>query len=240
MARAVLAGSARVERLVLPSGCVLWIKRIEKLGFLLRLQKGDPAATFAAEFAAIRALHAKGHPVPKIVASGQGYMVLTDGGPNLGRLVATRSLSDDEARLAFMAIGHAIAALHREGFAHGRPVLRDFCWADGRLTMIDLERFAVRPRRPRTQAIDLVIFTQGWFARRGASDNHAGLLDIAIDAYRSSGAPHAVWQELGVLVRWLGRLLWLPRLALRLRPGWREMQAAVWTIEYLRGRLARG
>lgn len=240
LARTVQTGSARVERLVLPSGRVLWIKRIETLRPLMRLQKGDPAAAFDAELAAIRGLGSKGHPVPEVVASGPGHIVLSDGGPSLHDLVATGSLAEAEARRAFVAVGRALAALHRDGFAHGRPVLRDFCWADDRLTMIDLERCVLRPRSPVARALDLVIFAQGWFARRGAQEEDTGLLDVAVAAYRAAGAPDVVWAGLARLSRWLTRLAWLPRLALRLKPDWREMQAAVWTIGYLRRLVDRG
>ena len=232
VAEALHANRKRVQKIISSGERILWLKRVERLSWLGRLQKGDPVAAFEAERVAIRGLETIGQPVPVILQEGPSHLVMADAGGNLHNLLLKKRISDDDARLAFAEVGRVLARLHREGYVHGRPVLRDFCWDGARVTMIDLERFELRRRRVRTQALDLVIFIQGWFSRREAEDNDTGLLDVAMQAYRAE-APAGPWAALGKWVRMLNPLRPALRLALRLRPGWREVRAALWTLEYL-------
>lgn len=232
VAEALRANRKRVQKVIGYGGRILWIKRVERLSWLGRLQKGDPVAAFQAERVAIRGLEAIGQPVPVILQEGPEHLVMADAGGNLHNLLLKKRIGDDDARVAFAEVGRVLARLHREGYVHGRPVLRDFCWDGSRVTMIDLERFELRRRRVRTQALDLVIFIQGWFSRRDAEDNEAALLDVAMQAYRAE-APAGPWSAIGKWVRMLNPLRPVLRLALRLRPEWREVQAALWTLDYL-------
>lgn len=226
------AGHQRVQRVDLPGGRVVWIKQVERLHGLLRLQKGDPAKGFLAERAAIRALDAAGLPGPVLLDEGPEHMVLADAGPNLEHLLAEGAWPHEAAQRAFVAVGAALAAVHRAGYAHGRPALRDFCWAEGRLTMIDLERFKARRRRLRTQALDVVIFVHSWFARRNGKEGQTDLLDLALRSYRAS-APLGAWQAMKSWARLLVPLAPLARVVLRFRPHSREVRALVWSLDYL-------
>lgn len=232
VAEALRASRKRVQKVIGYGGRILWLKQVERLSWLGRLQKGDPVAAFEAERAAIRGLEAIGQPVPVILQEGPSHLVMADAGYNLHDLLSKKRIGEDDARLVFAEAGRVLARLHREGYVHGRPVLRDFCWDGARVTMIDLERFELRRRRPRTQALDLVIFTQGWFARRNAEEDDSALLDVAMQAYRAE-APAGSWLAIGNWVRLLNPLRPVLRFALRLRPGWREGRAALWTLGYL-------
>ena len=63
----------RVRRLDLPDGRRFWLKRVERLSGLLRLQKGNPIRTFERERAGLAALAAAGLPVADVVADGPDW-----------------------------------------------------------------------------------------------------------------------------------------------------------------------
>lgn len=141
----------------------------------MRLQKGDPRKGFESEREALHLLRRKGHPVAEVLDEGEDFIVLTDAGPNLQHLLVTGAWGDEEARQAFAALGVALAGMHRAGYAHGRPAMRDFCRQDGRVTMIDQERFRPRRRRPMILALDMVILVQTWFSRPGSREFVGGI-----------------------------------------------------------------
>jgi tRNA A-37 threonylcarbamoyl transferase component Bud32 len=226
------ASPLRVQAVDLPGGRRVWLKQVEQLSGLRRMQKGDPARAFAAECTALRLLAQAGQPVPVVLAMAADHIVLADGGPNLERLLAQRALERAEAQAALVAVGAALAGLHRLGMTHGRPVLRDFCWIAGRLTMIDLERF--RPGRAGAfwQGLDLVIFLQGWFSRLNPADADAPLLEAALTAYRA-GAPAGAWAGLIAWGRWLRLLRPVARGLARIRPVSREVTGALRMLDHL-------
>ncbi|MCC5993358.1 MAG: hypothetical protein JJT99_12650 [Rhodobacteraceae bacterium] len=133
-----------------------WIKRPEKLGLRLRVQKGDSARAFRAEIAQIRRFAALGAPVPRILAESPGLVVLEDVGLPLSFFLARRP--EAERRPALMHGAKALAGLHAKGLVHGRPRLRDICWDGARISFVDLEAGAgVNAPRWR-RARDLLIF----------------------------------------------------------------------------------
>lgn len=226
------ASQARVQAVDLPGGRRVWLKQVEALAGLRRVQKGDPARAFASERAALRLLAVAGQPVPAVLAEGADYIVLADGGPNLEHLLALRQLGAAEARAALVAVGAGLAGLHRAGMSHGRPVLRDFCWNGARITMIDMERF--RPGRAGAfwQGLDLVIFLQGWFARRDPTAEDGPLLEAALAAYRAA-APSGAWAGLIGWGRWLRLLRPVARGLARMRPLSREVTGAARMLDHL-------
>lgn len=232
VARHLAEDPSRVQKVFSPTGRLLWLKRVEKLSWLRRLQKGDPVASFRAERQAIDAMVAIGQPVPVVLLDGPEFIVMADAGKSLFNLLSQGLLEDAEAHHAFAEIGRVLGRLHSLGYAHGRPVIRDFCWDGTKITMIDLERFEVRTRRHRTLALDLVIFAQGWFSRTGSGSNDAALLDAAFDAYRRE-APEGPWQAIGKWTRIIRPFRGVLNLLVWLRPRWREIQGALWTLEYL-------
>ncbi|NEX45997.1 lipopolysaccharide kinase InaA family protein [Pseudotabrizicola algicola] len=232
--RTALAQPAqRIRPLSLPDGGRVWLKRVEQATGRMRLQKGSGQSAFVAEREALHLLHAKGVPVPEVIAEGPDYLLLPDLGPTLASLLATPDHPAADRMAAFAAAGRALAGLHRAGFSHGRPALRDFCWSGGQVRLIDLERFRNRRRGAMMRALDVVIFTHSWFAAdygKAAGPE----LDAALAAYRQE-APGGLWPALARLVRLLAPLSLLARGALRLVKPSRDVQAIPPTLAYLRG-----
>lgn len=222
----------RIRALALPDGGRVWLKRVEQATGRMRLQKGDGLSAFVAEREALHLLHAKGVPVPEVIAEGPDYLLLPDLGPNLSALIKDDTHPAPDRSAAFAAAGAALAGLHRAGYAHGRPALRDFCWQAGQLRMIDLERFRNHTRSPIVRAMDVVIFTHSWFA------NDRGILPgpelyVAIDAYRAA-APAGLWRWVARLTRLLTPLDGLARAVARFSKPSKDVQAIPPTLAWLR------
>lgn len=225
----------RVRPLDLPDGGRVWLKRVEHATGLMRLQKGDGLRAFQAERDALLALCGRGLPVAEPLAAGDDFLLLPDLGPTLSSLLDDPNVLDQERLAAFRAAGRALAALHGAGLAHGRPALRDMCWSEGLVRLIDLERFQIRCRSARVRAMDLVIFVHTWFARvKGQGIGPE--LEAAFDSYRAS-APLEIWPELRRLLSWLQPVTWLAKGVLTLKPRARDWLAVDGTLVYLRGKL---
>lgn len=224
--------SLRIRPLALPDGRRVWLKRVERATGLMRLQKGDGLTAFVAEREALRLLHGKGMPVPEVMAEGPDYLLLPDLGPTLLALLKDTTHPPADRLAAFTAAGAALAGMHRAGFAHGRPALRDFCWQNGQLRLIDLERFRNRKRSKTRRALDVVIFVHSWFAHdRDITPGPA--LDAAMAAYRSA-APAGLWQAISRLTRWLAPLGALALAIGRISTPSKDVRAIAPTLAYLR------
>lgn len=225
--RAALAEPAvRVRAVDLPDGRRFWLKRVERLSVRLRLQKGDPRKSFAAEREGLRALADRGLPVAPVVLEGPDYLVMPDVGLPLPRVAH----ADRAGGLrAFAAAGRALGRLHRAGLVHGRPAPRDICWDGAEARFIDLERFSPARRGGFWQAMDIVIFTQGCFSR---FPDDPRWLDAALDAYRHD-APDGAMERVARLARRLRPLGWLASAARLLRPASKELRAVGLTLRRL-------
>lgn len=181
-----------------------WIKRREQLSLRWRLQKGNPARRFERERETLRQMAAAGAPVPPILAEGQNYFVLPDCGESLEALLDRRGSAEGFAscRAAFAAAGHALAALHARGLAHGRPHPRDLAWDGRRITFLDFERGSPGPASQRRQLLDLV---QMVFACHSMLLREDALIDTLCAAYRESDR-RAIWPAAQA---WARRWRWL-------------------------------
>ena len=181
--------AGRVERTVV-SGQAGWVKRVERVGLRLRLQKGDPRRLFEAERRAYLSLQDAQLPFPKVLAEGRDHFVLADAGPTLRSLLRAAGPEAPEVRTALIAAATALARLHGAGYSHGRPNLCDICWRDGQITFIDLENYNPRYNTPGGHVWDLLIFLFDLCAETGQLD--AAVL-AARDAYREADT-QGIWR----------------------------------------------
>ncbi|MCB1364565.1 MAG: hypothetical protein KDK02_10605 [Rhodobacteraceae bacterium] len=204
-ARAAGADAPRIERLDL-AGRVFWVKRVERPGLRMRLQKGEPRRAFEAERQALRVLYAAGAPVPPVCAEGPDFFVT----PDCGRIVAMiQRLSGDRAEraAALREAGRALGRLHALGFSHGRPSPKDMCMQDGRVTLVDFENFRPRLNTPEGHARDLVVFVFNVLVN--APDDAPEVRDAL--AGHGETAPPEIWPLARAWCRrmaWAGWLTW--------------------------------
>lgn len=221
------AGGARLTRISW-QGRDFWLKRPERPGFRMRLQKGDPRAAFERERAGLHTLGRLGLSVPQLVDEGPDHLLIADGGVPLTTLLRDATISDAEARRAILAAAEALYHLHAAGVAHGRPSLKDTLWDGQRISLIDLERFGVTRDPYRAQVMDLMLFAFSCFMLRPRGGRESAV--IAADIEAALAHYHAldtgrVWEG---AVRWVRGKRWLLPLSwpLRvLRPSSRELQA---------------
>ena len=231
LARAIqhaLAGEpVRVRQVRTPVGPV-WIKRVERLSLRWRLQKGDGRKLFERDREALRLLADAGLPVAPILAEGDGYFVTPDLGTDLQTLLQNRAVSRTERRAALREAGYALARMHRSGFCHGRPALRDLCWNGQSVHFIDLEMFSPRRNRRRHFATDLLILVHS-LVREGGT---AADLDAIVGAYRAA-VSEATWAQIHGVVRRIGWLGGVTRVIQMFRPRSQDVAAVARTFAYV-------
>jgi hypothetical protein len=183
-------------------GATYLIKRVDRPTLINRLQKGPPHAAFDSDLAAIKALAARGAPVPEIIGEGPCIFVARDAGPALDRILRDQTGTVADRVAAFSAAGAALARLHASGISHGRPVLRDLCWQDGKITFLDFENYRAHRNQPRHFRLDLIIFVLSCYA-----EQRSELPEIAAakQAYRMQDTL-GIWQ---MAADWLRNKRWV-------------------------------
>ena len=101
---------ARVRRVDLGDGRRFWLKRVERLTGVMRVQKGDPARAFATEREGLRVLAEAGLPVAGVVAEGPDWVLMPDAGPVLPAMVGDPTRSEAEKLAARAAAIHSRAS----------------------------------------------------------------------------------------------------------------------------------
>jgi tRNA A-37 threonylcarbamoyl transferase component Bud32 len=220
----------RVRLLELPDGRRFWLKRVERLQGVLRLQKGDPERAFQAERDGLKALADAGLPVAVIAEEGPGWMLMPDAGPVLPMVVADPQRSEAEKLQAFAMAGKALGQLHWAGLVHGRPAVRDICWDGQEARFIDLERFRHDRRGGMRQAADVVMFAQTAFTQW---PDDPRWLDAALASY-GVNAPLGAMDRVRRMAWWLAPLGWLAKAMALARPRSRELRAVGLTLQRLR------
>jgi tRNA A-37 threonylcarbamoyl transferase component Bud32 len=219
----------RVRRLELADGRRFWLKRVERLTGVMRVQKGNPSRAFAAEREGLRVLAEAGLPVAAVVLEGPDWVLLPDAGLVLPEVVADAGRGEAEKLAAFARAGRALGLLHWAGLVHGRPAVRDICWDGTEARFIDLERFRHGARGGVRQAADVVMFTQTAFTQWPEDGRW---LEAALAAY-AANAPEGALERVRRLAFWLAPLGWMARGLSRLRPQSRELLAVGLTLKRL-------
>ncbi|MBT8409061.1 MAG: phosphotransferase [Alphaproteobacteria bacterium] len=224
--------TARISKIEL-DGKTYWVKRREKLGLRMRLQKGDAAAAFERERAAYRQLSRAGLPVPPLVAEDSDLFVIPDCGSNLARILRRQSGTLQERVAIFDKAARALAEFHRAGFSHGRPSLKDILWDGERIRLIDFERFAPDRKTTAHFAEDVLIIV---FNALSVSVQHCAEIDQIAESYRGAGDAE-VWRLAKMRARRMRWMNWLTKPIQWRGPGKAsEFKALPLTLDYFRRR----
>ncbi|MCB1389482.1 MAG: phosphotransferase [Rhodobacteraceae bacterium] len=201
-----------------------WLKRPERHRSLLRrMQKGDPARAIEADRAGLRRMAALGLPAPRLLASGADFLLTEDVGAPVATLLRDPSATEADRHAALADGARALAALHQAGVAHGRPKIRDVCWAPDRgAAFIDFEEFR-EPADTAALARDAMVYLHSVLQLRRQRD---ALFDTAAEAYRAA-APAGVWEAMRIRVARIRWIAPLARLVLWVQPKAHEVRAAL-------------
>jgi tRNA A-37 threonylcarbamoyl transferase component Bud32 len=192
--------------------------------------------TLLAEAARLRHWRAAGLPAAELLDVGADYFVTADAGQPL-RTWLREEKSPASRMKAVTLAARSLGQLHRQGFCHGRPFLKDIVYDGRQVTFIDLEEDPTEVMSLGTaQVRDLMLFVMSCAASLGDRHSLADLQTVA-DAYWDSNPSRNLRRAL----RRNLRALWWAALPLRLCPfRWlgRDGRQAVLGLKVLR-RLAR-
>lgn len=116
-----------------------WLKQTEKLSFIWRLLKSNPEETLKREITRLQDLNTKSAPVPKLILFGDNFFVTENMGESANHLVENGNLSIERRNQVLLDCAKALADLHKQNIAHGRPALRDMIWQEGKVAFVDFE-----------------------------------------------------------------------------------------------------
>ena len=167
------------------NGEKIWIKRIERLGPVRRLQKGNPAHAFERERLALQTLGDLQMAAPRIIAQGPDWFAISDCGQSLLQIRAISSSPENQQLHIFAAAGRALADLHNAGLSHGRPNLKDICWDGESIRFLDFERFIPHRNTPKGHMQDVLMFV---FNAHALARKTTPELVEAIKAYRATSS----------------------------------------------------
>ncbi|QYJ88469.1 serine/threonine protein phosphatase [Shewanella halotolerans] len=204
-----------------------WLKQSERLTGAMRWLKSQPQAALQLEISTLTQLAKRGAPVPELVASGDGFLVVADVGmPVNGWLNADISEAEKLKILQDSATG--LAHLHLKGLAHGRPALRDICWEEGDVAFIDFEANQQDSDMHRQQIRDLLVYIHSLYRYIGP---HPEIAEPVIAAYRAAGG-ESLWQaSKQEMAKWQ----WLNYLIAPLRSiGGKDLRPVYWLLRHFK------
>lgn len=151
--------------------------------------------------------------VPKVLASGDGWFVMTDKGDSLRKLLYSNFLSDADRLNLLTQAAKSLAKLHCADRWHGRPALRDLMWDGHAIAFVDFEEDVGRKLSLlQCQVRDLLLFLHDIVRFSQVNGlNSQQLFESCMQAYRMN-SPRHVWAEALLVVRsmWVTYfVLWL-------------------------------
>ncbi|USO01111.1 MAG: hypothetical protein H6849_03340 [Alphaproteobacteria bacterium] len=141
---------------------VVWRMRILQWLIPLRMLKPQvftsPTALMNQEVSRLQTFHQAGISVPRLVYRAQNTLILTDVGMNVEILLRIDTSPDTRIRLLKKVV-RAIKILHTKGLYHGRLLLKDVSYKNGRVSFLDLgEAFCGHMDIYEAQARDILLF----------------------------------------------------------------------------------
>lgn len=134
---------------------------------------------------------------PKIIAYDENFIITEDAGKSVFELYKQNQL--DVYKL-FPQIGMALALLHKNGLAHGRPYLRDMSWDPEKqqLTLLDWENKPFLQKYLEPRAVDLLLLLHSFFRE---NDVHIDHINLIIDSYLKEPTVHTIYTEAKSIVQ---------------------------------------
>ncbi|MBT1443084.1 serine/threonine protein phosphatase [Shewanella sp. JM162201] len=168
-----------------------WLKQPERLEGAMKLLKDEPQSALEHEIAALSKLGEHNAPVPRIILAEPHYFVVEDAGLTVSDwLYEAKSGEDVPVKTILCDSASALAKLHTQNLAHGRPALRDIGWRGGEVKFIDFEANQAGKSMLTQQIRDLLVYLHSLYRYVGVQHD---CIQAAIDSYRRSGG-EATWQ----------------------------------------------
>lgn len=134
-----------------------WLKQPENIKGIWKFLKPDSYQSFLHEIESLKYLDKSNISVPKIRLSGNDFLVLEDAGVTVSAWTEDPTISIEKKNYILADTAKGLINLHKKQFIHGRPVLRDITWGDGKITFLDLESYSSNCNL-KTKVKDTLIF----------------------------------------------------------------------------------
>lgn len=115
-----------------------WLKQPEHPHGMQRLLKPFSRAAFQREIQRIKWLILHKAPIPPVKIINSHCLVMEDAGHNV-RFWLESDITAAQKQRILDDCAKALADLHEHGIVHGRPLLKDILWQDGKVSFIDFE-----------------------------------------------------------------------------------------------------
>ncbi len=166
-----------------------WLKQTESSSIVKWLLMKDSSANLNKEKIILKKLMSLKIPVPNVVNSGKGYLVLSDVGDNILYLLENKNLTHPEKQKILIKTSAALANLHKRGYAHGRPSIKDICLKNNKIYFIDFEESQLGKNINKQQTRDLLIFIHSLYRFFGIKNES---IKKIIKTYQQNGG-EKVW-----------------------------------------------
>lgn len=133
----------------------------------------------------LRRMTRLGLPVPRLIGAGEGWIVISDVGRPADKVMTDWNLPHGYRLTVLRELARSLALLHREGFHHGRPALRDMAWNDEqkKTAIFDFEDGILPGLRPaQRQQRDFLLFIQSIY--KECEDDREEFAAAAMQIYR--------------------------------------------------------
>ena len=151
-------------------GQIYWLKQKESLSLIKHLLMRNASKSLIKEKTVLKKLSEQGIPVPDVIDFGENYLILSDVGDAVINIIEKRHTYYPNNHPKFHIKGNpqkekiltkastALAKLHKMGYAHGRPSIKDICLKNNKIYFIDFEENQLDKNIHKQQTRDLLIF----------------------------------------------------------------------------------
>ncbi|MDA9155823.1 hypothetical protein N9N95_02570 [Methylophilaceae bacterium] len=182
-------------------GQMYWLKQKEPPSLIKSLLMKNASKSLVKEKTVLKKLSKQGVLVPEVINFGEDYLVLSDVGDAIINIIEKRHAYYPNNHPKFHVNGTpskekiltkasiALAKLHKIGYAHGRPSIKDICLKNNKIYFIDFEENQLDKNINKQQMRDLLIFIHSLYRFFGIKNES---IKKIIKTYQKNGGDK-VW-----------------------------------------------
>jgi len=221
-------------------GQMYWLKQKESLSLIKLLLIRNASKSLIKERIVLKKLSKKGIPVPDVIDFGEDYLVLSDVGDAVINIIEKRQTYYSNNHPKFHVNGtpskekiltkasRALAKLHKMGYAHGRPSIKDICLKNNKIYFIDFEENQLNKNINKQQTRDLLIFIHSLYRFFGVKNKS---IKNIIKTYQQKGGDK-VWSRTNKKMQtwiWLRYLFFFFK-----KSGGKDIRPIYWVFNFFK------
>ncbi|ABR73761.1 hypothetical protein CBG46_03425 [Actinobacillus succinogenes] len=137
-----------------------WLKQPEHPKGIQRLLKPFSRAAFKREIQRIKLLIFQKAPIPPVKIINSRCLVMEDAGRTV-RSWLESDITDEQKQRILDDCAKTLANLHARNIVHGRPLLKDILWQNGKASFIDFEVASRSRKLAQQKTRDALLFIYG-------------------------------------------------------------------------------